>query len=428
MAEEEGVTMMKALLLAALVQNAAAWSALPAASFAGESRRGLCALWLRPSYSAAPQRVYTTVVRSTCARRSSRCSAQSFCLLARGSADGATSLSDDDAAVLMSHFERRSALQLCGLFSIAAISPSHAASPPSPAAAIPPDIADSASTALVDSLPPPEKGVKRIFLCRHGQTENNRLGKMQGRRVDPAINDKGMLEASCLAVALRSLETPVVASSELLRAKMTADRVASLHPGAKRVVIPALDEIDFGATDGVSVGQARARLAATYAQWALGNADAKLAGGESLREVNSRALTALSELLAMCPQQGAVVAVTHSAYLRAVLALLFKVRYDKARSLAQENCCINVLEFRPMFIPPAGPTTDEDAAAAAASVGDKANDISLGVGSRTMSDDDFERAMMDLGTVKSLAVNDVRHLETAQRIQQQQERENLAES
>ena len=130
----------------------------------------------------------------------------------------------------------------------------------------------------------------------------------------------------------------------------------------------------------------------------------------------------------MCPQQGAVVAVTHSAYLRAVLALLFKVRYDKARSLAQENCCINVLEFRPMFIPPAGPTTDEDAAAAAASVGDKANDISLGVGSRTMSDDDFERAMMDLGTVKSLAVNDVRHLETAQRIQQQQERENLAES
>ena len=81
-----------------------------------------------------------------------------------------------------------------------------------------------------------------------------------------------------------------------------------------------------------------------------------------------------------------------------------------------------------MFIPPAGPTTDEDAAAAAASVGDKANDISLGVGSRTMSDDDFERAMMDLGTVKSLAVNDVRHLETAQRIQQQQERENLAVS
>ena len=62
-------------------------------------------------------------------------------------------------------------------------------------------------------------------------------GGGQGRRVDPAINDKGMLEASCLAVALRSLETPVVASSELLRAKMTADRVASLHPGAKRVVI-----------------------------------------------------------------------------------------------------------------------------------------------------------------------------------------------
>jgi hypothetical protein len=35
------------------------------------------------------------------------------------------------------------------------------------------------STALVDSLPPARAGVKRLFLCRHGQTELNRLGKMQ---------------------------------------------------------------------------------------------------------------------------------------------------------------------------------------------------------------------------------------------------------
>ena len=39
-------------------------------------------------------------------------------------------------------------------------------------------------------------------------------------------------------------------------------------------------------------------------------------------------------------------AVSHSAYLRALLAFYLGTPYDKARALAQENCCINVLEFQ----------------------------------------------------------------------------------
>jgi len=38
----------------------------------------------------------------------------------------------------------------------------------------------SASAAEAANFPPVQKGAKRIFLCRHGETELNRLGKIQG--------------------------------------------------------------------------------------------------------------------------------------------------------------------------------------------------------------------------------------------------------
>lgn len=41
---------------------------------------------------------------------------------------------------------------------------------------------DSASVAAAEAanFPPVQQGAKRIFLCRHGETELNRLGKIQG--------------------------------------------------------------------------------------------------------------------------------------------------------------------------------------------------------------------------------------------------------
>jgi len=91
--------------------------------------------------------------------------------------------------------ERRAALQLCGLYGIALVGePQLALAVGTPAAGAPggtfaENIA--VSTALVQSLPPLAVGVKRLFLCRHGQTELNRLGKMQGARVDPELNELG---------------------------------------------------------------------------------------------------------------------------------------------------------------------------------------------------------------------------------------------
>lgn len=62
------------------------------------------------------------------------------------------------------------------------------------------DISGGNFDCLLD-LPPITPGCVRLYLCRHGQTENNRLRKMQGARVDPEINKNGYEQAERLGIS-----------------------------------------------------------------------------------------------------------------------------------------------------------------------------------------------------------------------------------
>ena len=145
--------------------------------------------------------------------------------------------------------------------------------------------------ALLD-LPPVTEGCVRIFLCRHGQTENNRLRKVQGARVDPPINENGVQQAVNLGQALGRLDPSprLFFSSSLQRAQMTAlIAMDQINPNIKPQQLKCLSEVDFGPTaEGQPVALAKAGMQATYAAWATGRIDYRPRDGqgESGREVS----------------------------------------------------------------------------------------------------------------------------------------------
>jgi len=154
--------------------------------------------------------------------------------------------------------------------------------------------------ALVD-LPPVTEGCVRLFLCRHGQTENNRLRKVQGARVDISINENGIEQAKNLGQALKRIlpmKPKEFFSSKLIRARMTAEIAKSMvmtqengQEEGKITSVKQLDslgEVDFGPiAEGRPIALAKAGMQATYAVWATGNVDYRPEGGEgeSGREV-----------------------------------------------------------------------------------------------------------------------------------------------
>ena len=142
-------------------------------------------------------------------------------------------------------------------------------------------------------LPPVEEDSVRIYLCRHGQTENNRMRLVQGARVDPPINYNGIQQSLRLGSAFSRLEDKcpqLILHSNLIRSKETAEFAARniVDKTIELAVLPSLREVDFGSiAEGQPVSDARGGMIRTFGAWAAGYVDVRgEVDGESGREVS----------------------------------------------------------------------------------------------------------------------------------------------
>ena len=97
----------------------------------------------------------------------------------------------------------------------------------------------------------------RILLVRHGETDWNRDRRVQGH-TDIPLNDEGRRQARALAAELDGEIVDTTYSSDLLRARETAE-ILCLERGTQLVVLAALREKHFGTWEGLTdTGGARA--------------------------------------------------------------------------------------------------------------------------------------------------------------------------
>lgn len=160
--------------------------------------------------------------------------------------------------------------------------------------------------------------MSQLTLVRHGETEWNREGRIQGS-TDIPLNDTGRAQARAAGDALRERlgDRPVrVVSSDLSRAAETADIIAA-RLGAPAVDrYPGLRERGYGEAEGMDVVQFRDRWPHT--------AGVDVPGAEPWPDVRARALAALAQIAADVAASGApddveIVAVAHGALIRQVI-------------------------------------------------------------------------------------------------------------
>ena len=202
-----------------------------------------------------------------------------------------------------------------------------------------------ASLKTLPSLPPDHS---RLFLCRHGETNNNKLRLLQGSGVDVPLNPAGRAQAAQLAQSLSALPIDLVVSSPLGRAKSTADFIAAAQkPGIERSVRHELSEQSFGSLEGMPMSECKLQLDAVNAAWQAGRTDAKAAtDGESLDDVWNRARGALWDdgLLGSRVPGRQVAVVAHSTFNKLVLSQALGRGLARVGEVRQALCCINVLD------------------------------------------------------------------------------------
>lgn len=174
----------------------------------------------------------------------------------------------------------------------------------------------------------------RLFLIRHGQTEWNINGRAQGH-TDIPLDHVGLHQAALLGQRFEGEEIDLVLSSDLQRARMTADAVASAT-GAPLELLPALRERGFGTWEGKHFVEFAAALAASH----LGRFDFTPPDGESFRDVWARLEPVASRLRKV---DGNVVVVSHGGSLSLLLAMLIGGQIEISQSFRFANTGVTEL-------------------------------------------------------------------------------------
>jgi probable phosphoglycerate mutase len=156
-----------------------------------------------------------------------------------------------------------------------------------------------------------------LYLARHGETEWNALGKLQGAN-DVPLNDRGREQAKALGIALASEGIVRLAASDLARAKETLEiAAASLGPidlARDLVLDPDLRERSFGPFEGLTRDECAVRFPDHWSAWQTSNVVPP--GGEHTPLVIARMKRALHRHF---DRGGPMLVVSHGGAMRLIL-------------------------------------------------------------------------------------------------------------
>jgi probable phosphoglycerate mutase len=134
-----------------------------------------------------------------------------------------------------------------------------------------------------------------IFLARHGETDDNAPPRrVQGRR-DPPLNDRGREQARALARAAAGHDLAALWTSNMRRARETAEIVAD-EVGLEPREDARLAEADWGRWQDRLVDDITREEPELWAAWLRGGPDFRFPEGESLAEHLERVSAALDQI------------------------------------------------------------------------------------------------------------------------------------
>lgn len=191
---------------------------------------------------------------------------------------------------------------------------------------------------------------RRIIIWRHGRTAWNLAGRVQGQS-DVPLDDVGRDQARAAAARLASLRPTRIVTSDLSRARDTAEELALLT-GVSAESDVRLRERSFGVRDGLTMAEAWEQLPTHMAEWAAGN-EAGIPGSESSASAGERFAEALHEYLADLAAGGVLVVVAHGGVSRVgTFTFLGFPRETWEAFGGLSNCSWTVLEERDLGIGP----------------------------------------------------------------------------
>jgi probable phosphomutase (TIGR03848 family) len=186
-----------------------------------------------------------------------------------------------------------------------------------------------------------------VLLVRHGRTKANADGVLAGWTPGVALDDKGEQQARELGARLSGLPLAAVVTSPLERTVQTADvMLEAASISVARHLDDRLGECRYGDWTGQTL-----KVLAKDPMWKVVQGHPSAAvfpGGESMADMQHRAVSAVREWNAALGEDAVYAIVSHGDVIKAVLADALGMHLDHFQRIVVEPCSVSVVGYSPM--------------------------------------------------------------------------------
>ena len=189
-----------------------------------------------------------------------------------------------------------------------------------------------------------ETSARTIYLIRHGQTDYNKRGIVQGSGVDTDLNDTGLQQAAGFYNHYRHITFGRIFVSNLKRTHQTVAPFAQSNIPME--IIPELNEINWGIMEGVEpTPEIHNQFVSTLSRWTAGDLDFAVEGGETPNQLYARQQLGLEKIHQRADNP--ILICMHGRAMRSFLCLLTGTPLQQMDSFEHGNVCLYVLERSP---------------------------------------------------------------------------------
>ena len=183
----------------------------------------------------------------------------------------------------------------------------------------------------------------RVILVRHGETEWNRLRRIQGGNSNTSLSEEGRQQAESVALRLKSERVQAIYSSPLRRSLDTARAIAR-HHRLEVDLEPDLKELNVGELEGTLI----ADLGKSFDELLIISGQSEILprapGGESLKELQQRAWSTVQRLVRQ-HADGVIVVVSHYFAILTIICSVLNLPLSQLGRLRVGTGSISTLTF-----------------------------------------------------------------------------------
>ena len=184
---------------------------------------------------------------------------------------------------------------------------------------------------------------KKIYLIRHGQTDYNKMGIVQGSGVDTSLNDLGREQGRAFYETYRDISFDKIYTSTL---KRTVESVASfIYDGIPHEALSGLNEICWGKKEGQRITpEEDAYYHYLLEQWRRGKTSLRIEGGESPEDVRARLIPAIQHIFSREDEKTIIICM-HGRAIRILLCHLLNHPLSDMDNFEHTNLGLYLLNF-----------------------------------------------------------------------------------